>query len=240
VSRHPKKERTRLSEPDQALAGYLESLLSEVQEYREEPSPSAKPLAKAVEYVPEGRVVKIPLKEEVLAAEKEEIVLSPQAAVTAASIEEQGPTIPVWGQEPFQCLLFKVKGLTLAVPLVALDSIAGWRDDLVNLPGQPDWHLGVLRHRGTKVGIVDTARLVMPERLTTEEEAAAPSHVLIIGGGQWGLLCEKLLKPIALDPTQVRWCGQQGKPPWMAGTLPEQLCILLDVDALLEMIRPRA
>lgn len=242
MSQSSKNGRTQLSEPDQALAGYLDSLLSEVQEYREEPLPRVKPQAKVVESAPESKVVKIALKEEPQDAEKEEVATPGQAVVATEAIEEEpGPTIPSWGKEPFQCLLFKVRGLTLAVPLVSLDSIADWQEELVNLPGQPDWHLGVLNHRGAKVGMVDTARLVMPERLTeadVDENKVVPSHALIVGDGLWGLLCEKLLKPIVLDPSEVRWCGQQGKPPWMAGTLPEQLCILLDVDALLEMIRP--
>ncbi|RMV85651.1 CheW domain-containing protein [Pseudomonas amygdali pv. tabaci] len=52
---------------------------------------------------------------------------------------------PAWAAEPFECLLFDVAGLTLAVPLVCLGSIyplAG--QELTPLFGQPDWFLGIL------------------------------------------------------------------------------------------------
>jgi purine-binding chemotaxis protein CheW len=215
-----------LNEPDQALSGYLEALLGEVEEYQEEPQ-APKP-AVVAEAVPKETLGP-------LTAELETVVTEPEPTV------ESSP-IPDWGQAPFQCLLFKARGLTLAVPLVVLNSIAEWNegDELLNLPGQPDWHLGVLNHRGEQVTIMDTTRLIMPERVGMAEGDGleTPSHILIVGDGRWGLQCEKLLKPIMLQPDQVRWCQQKDKPSWMAGTLPDQLCILLDVNALLESICP--
>ncbi|MFC1684915.1 chemotaxis protein CheW [Pseudomonadota bacterium] len=219
-------QQARLNEPDQALSGYLEALLGEVDEYREEPQE------------PKPAVVAEAIPEEVPAPAIPEV----QAVVTEPESTVEPPELPDWGQAPFQCLLFKARGLTLAVPLVVLNSIAEWKegDELLNLPGQPDWHLGVLKHRGQQVTIMDTTRLIMPERVRMAEgdDLETPSHILIVGNGRWGLQCEKLLKPIMIQPDQVRWCQQKDKPSWMAGTLPDQLCILLDVNALLESICP--
>lgn len=228
MSLDSKKEKTQLNEPDQALSGYLEALLGEVEEYREEPSEAVP----AVETKPLPKpVVAAPVVEPPEVKEQEAISAEPEVAI-------EPPHIPEWGQEPFQCLLFKAGGLTLAVPLLVLNSIAEWEGELTNLPGQPDWHLGVLKHRGVQVTIMDTVRLIMPERADTAEEAGPPSHILIVGGGRWGLRCEKILKPITLEPEQVKWCQQESRPSWMAGTLPEHLCILLDVDGLLEVLGP--
>ena len=219
-----KEQQTRLNEPDQALSGYLEALLGEVEEYQGETQELK--AAVVAEATPKETLVPV-------VAEVEVVVTEPESTV-------EPPQIPDWGQAPFQCLLFKSRGLTLAVPLVVLNSIAEWGEELLNLPGQPDWHLGVLKHRGVQVTIMDTARLIMPERAGVAEgdDPATPSHILIVGDGRWGLQCEKLLKPIMLQPDQVRWCQQKDKPSWMAGTLPDQLCILLDVNALLETICP--
>src|SRR5262245_16635681 len=50
---------------------------------------------------------------------------------------------PQWAAEPFECLLFDVAGLTLAVPLVCLGSIHSLEGrELNKLVGQPDWFLG--------------------------------------------------------------------------------------------------
>jgi purine-binding chemotaxis protein CheW len=228
MSLDSKKEKTQLNEPDQALSGYLEALLGEVEEYREE----APEVAPAVETkAPPEPAVIAPVAEPPAVVELETVSAEPEVAVEL-------PHIPEWGQEPFQCLLFKAGGLTLAVPLVVLNSIAEWEEGLTNLPGQPDWHLGVLKHRGVQVTIMDTVRLIMPERADLTEEVGPPSHILIVGDGRWGLRCEKILKPITLEPEQVRWCHREKRPPWMAGTLPDHLCILLDLEGLLEVVGP--
>ena len=72
---------------------------------------------------------------------------------------------PAWAAEPFECLLFDVAGLTLAVPLVCLGSIyplAG--HELTSLFGQPDWFLGILPSQAGNLKVLDTARWVMPDR----------------------------------------------------------------------------
>ncbi len=65
--------------------------------------------------------------------------------------------------EKFQCLLFNVQGLTLAVPLVELSGISQWDGAITSLPGKPDWFLGLLNYRGRQAGIIDTALVVMPD-----------------------------------------------------------------------------
>lgn len=72
---------------------------------------------------------------------------------------------PAWAAEPFECLLFDVAGLTLAVPLVCLGSIyslAG--QELTPLFGQPEWFLGILPSQAGNLKVLDTARWVMPDR----------------------------------------------------------------------------
>ena len=52
---------------------------------------------------------------------------------------------PAWASEAFECLLFDVAGLTLAVPLVCLGSIYSLAGhELTPLFGQPEWFLGIL------------------------------------------------------------------------------------------------
>ncbi|HEC16946.1 MAG TPA: chemotaxis protein CheW [Sedimenticola sp.] len=219
-----KNPNVRLSEPDQEVASYLQVLLNEVEEYRE-PVESAAP-APCPQEAPAG--VQVP-----------EVPDADQPLVPEES-REPGPVIPAWAREPFQCLLFEIEGLRFAVPLSELNSIAEWKEELTCLPGQPQWHHGILEHRGRKVGVVNTARLLMPERAAADDLADTPSHVLVFGGDAWGLMCHRLLSPVMLEPGDVRWSSRRGNRRWMAGVLPDQLCVLLDLDVLREMLSPAA
>jgi len=228
------KEALQLSEPDKIVSEYLQALLSEVEEYQE---PVKEVVAAPV--IQTQEVVEIP---ESITAPKEE-----QAAdATHQILENEGaekkpqPVIPHWAKERFQCLLFDINGLHLAVALSELDSIAGKQEtSTTHLLGQPEWHRGILEHRGYKVGVVDVARLVMPGKLSAvEEQTVTPNHVLIFGDGKWGLVCDKLLSPITIEPDDIHWSCRHENRAWMAGTLPDQLCIILDLDVLQAMINP--
>jgi purine-binding chemotaxis protein CheW len=145
--------------------------------------------------------------------------------------------VPEWANQPFQTLFFTVRGMTLGIPLVELNSIAESNYELTSLPGQPDWHLGVAVHRDQRIVVVDTAQLIAPERLAAAKDVNTKgSHILIVGDGRFGLACDSIKSPQALDKDSVRWRKGAGWQPWMAGTVIDQLCILLDVGALLEMV----
>ena len=222
-----------LSEPDQVVAEYLQSLLSEVEEYQE-------PVKEVVvaPVIQKQETVETPIS--VVEPKVEQVVSQTQLSAVEDIKEKPQPVIPHWAKERFQCLLFEVNGLHLAVPLSELDSIAGSQDiSTTHLMGQPEWHRGILKHRGHKVGVVDVARLVMPGKLSpVKKQTVSPSHVLIIGEGKWGLMCDKLLSPITVEPTDIHWSCRHENRAWMAGTLPDQLCIILDLDVLLEMMSP--
>ncbi len=212
-----------LAEPDQAVYDYLDALLREVGEKRED-LPEIPLATEVVEIKPAP-----PFQEE------REIVSAP--GEVAEAVAEGAVVVPEWAEEPFQCLLFTLRGMTLAVPLLSLDSIMKWEEEVTPIPGQPDWHMGVVLHRDQQVVVVDTAQLLIPERLgRADEKRGKGSHILVIGGGTRGLACDSLAKPITLRKGDVRWSAAGGSRPWVAGTVVEKLCILLNVDYLLQMI----
>ncbi|WP_137821693.1 CheW domain-containing protein [Pseudomonas sp. D(2018)] len=143
---------------------------------------------------------------------------------------------PAWGEEPFECLLFDVAGLTLAVPLVSLGSIyplAG--QELTPLFGQPDWFLGILPCQAGNLKVLDTARWVMPERYR-EDFREGLQYVISVQGYEWGLAVHQVSRSIRLDPNEIKWRSQRSQRPWLAGTVIEHMCALLDVSALAELI----
>lgn len=147
---------------------------------------------------------------------------------------------PQWGEESFECLLFDVAGLTLAVPLVCLGTIHSLEGQtLTPLFGQPDWFLGMLKAHTGNIKVIDTARWVMPERYRDDFRDDL-AFVITIQGFDWGLAVHKVDRSIHLHPDQVKWRSLRTQRPWLAGTVIEHMCALLDVAALAELIESGA
>lgn len=165
-----------------------------------------------------------------------------QAPPVAAAQETPQPTAvllegrPNWADEPFECLLFDVAGLTLAVPLICLGSIYPLEgQELTPLFGQPNWFLGILPSQAGNLKVLDTARWVMPDRYR-EDFREGLQYVISVQGYEWGLAVHQVSRSIRLDPAEVKWRSQRGQRPWLAGTVIEHMCALLDVVALAELI----
>ncbi|MCE7765174.1 chemotaxis protein CheW [Pseudomonas putida] len=157
---------------------------------------------------------------------------APNLPVPPATVDGR----PAWAAEPFECLLFDVAGLTLAVPLVCLGSIynlAG--QELTPLFGQPDWFLGILTCQAGNLKVLDTARWVMPDRYRDDFRQGL-NYVISVQGYEWGLAVHQVSRSLRLDPSEIKWRSQRGQRPWLAGTVIEHMCALLDVAALAELI----
>ncbi|HBO2735382.1 chemotaxis protein CheW, partial [Pseudomonas aeruginosa] len=129
-----------------------------------------------------------------------------------------------------------VAGLTLAVPLVCLGSIYPLENqELTPLFGQPDWFLGILPSQAGNLKVLDTARWVMPERYRDDYRDGL-KYVISVQGYEWGLAVHQVSRSIRLDPAEVKWRSQRSQRPWLAGTVIEHMCALLDVAALAELI----
>ncbi|KJK05617.1 MULTISPECIES: CheW domain-containing protein [Pseudomonas] len=157
---------------------------------------------------------------------------APNLPVPPATVDGR----PAWAAEPFECLLFDVAGLTLAVPLVCLGSIYSLAGhELTPLFGQPDWFLGILPSQSGNLKVLDTARWVMPDRYR-EDFRQGLQYVISVQGYEWGLAVHQVSRSLRLDPNEIKWRSQRGQRPWLAGTVIEHMCALLDVAELAELI----
>ena len=199
--------------------------------------PAVVPMAQPVVTVLDSQVVveaSIPVLTEV-----QPVAPLVEVHLPAASVPVPPKTLdgrPAWAAEPFECLLFDVAGLTLAVPLVCLGSIytlAG--QELTPLFGQPDWFLGILTCQAGNLKVLDTARWVMPDRYR-EDFRQGLQYVISVQGYEWGLAVHQVSRSLRLDPNEIKWRSQRGQRPWLAGTVIEHMCALLDVAELAELI----
>lgn len=155
-------------------------------------------------------------------------------ALVVPELVQQGR--PEWAEGPFECLLFDVAGLTLAVPLVCLGSIYPLQgQELTPLFGQPDWFLGILPSQAGNLKVLDTARWVMPDRYRDDFREGL-QYVISVQGYEWGLAVHQVSRSIRLDPNEVKWRSQRTQRPWLAGTVIEHMCALLDIASLAELI----
>lgn len=152
-------------------------------------------------------------------------------AVLHSLLEWHSNGRPLWAQQKFEVLLFKVSGLTLAVPLIALGQIQPLTGELTPLFGQADWFMGVLPTLGGKIYTLNTARFVMPERYDPAFEKTA-RYVVSINGVPWGLAVDTVEQPITLSPDDVKWRTARTQRPWLAGTVKAQMCALLDIPMM--------
>lgn len=138
---------------------------------------------------------------------------------------------PVWAQQKFDVLLFRVSGLTLAVPLIALGHIHPITDGLTPIFGQADWFMGLQPTPAGRIRTVNTALFVMPERYDPAFLQTA-RYVVSIDGLDWGLAVDQVQQPTRLDPEDVTWRSERSKRPWLAGTVKAAMCALLDVPRM--------
>ena len=233
---------TRYADPDLVQQQKLEKLLqsarpqvvappepvpiapvAEIQEWEIEPSPTEPAISAALDIVPEHT--------------------DPDAS--SGSPEESHYTVeeltwaengrPQWAQKDFDVLLFQVSGLTLAVPLIALGQIQPLTDELTPLFGQADWFMGLLPTPAGKIRTVNTAKFVMPERYD-ENFLKTAKYVISIDGVPWGLAVDSVNQPITLKPTDVKWRSERTKRPWLAGTVKDHMCALLDIPMIGQLL----
>ncbi|MEW6353561.1 MAG: chemotaxis protein CheW [Pseudomonadota bacterium] len=161
---------------------------------------------------------------------------APVADIAPVQIESSGVVAPHAERAPFQCLLFKTAGLSLALPLAELNGILAWPQTVTPLPGHASFFLGMTAQRGVQTKIIDIAQLIMPARYVFSS-SERPRYLALIGGQQWGLACDSVAEVVTLDSHQVRWRARRVNQPWLAGTLVERLCALLDAEELVKMLQ---
>lgn len=227
-----------------AISLFLDSLLTEPEINLEQPQLIPVVEVKPVEPIP--IVESIP---DVVINEPEFKIAEPpvelkeqiEEKVELKSEEEITDGIPAWANEPFQILLFNVAGLKLAVPLIDLCGVIKWNGEVTEMPGHADFYMGILQHLDYKIAVIDTARMVLPEHKIKELDLADPkdrvNHIVLIDNYRWGLACDNIGEVITLQPQDVRWRTSQSSRGWLAGTVIEHMCALLNSEGFAEMLK---
>lgn len=217
---------------DGVLQNYLDQLLI---------SATEQPIAEVVEPVP---VVKEPA---VVTQEKittEPLVETPVVEVEALALKQATNNIPPktplaalnWGSaQGVECLIFKVAGLKLAIPLPLLGGVFPVTEKITPLIGQHAWSLGVWQGEDGKLTIIDSARLIMPERNVNLSDSGY-SFFIQLDRSPWALACQEICDTVTLKMDSIKWRGDTSKRPWLAGTVIAEMCALVDVPGVLALL----
>ncbi|MFO1368693.1 MAG: hypothetical protein U1F46_06815 [Marinagarivorans sp.] len=149
---------------------------------------------------------------------------------------------PAWATQTFDSLLVDVAGLKLAIPLVVLGHIFQVQERFAHLPGQGPLFLGAMTTPRGPLRVINTALLVMPERYDpawVEQVQLVVSLARASGQGQpWqlALAVNRVAQPVTINSDDVVWRGERSKRPWLLGTVKSQMCALLDVDVIGQMM----
>jgi chemotaxis signal transduction protein len=169
------------------------------------------------------------------------------AAETPAAVPAEAEThdgTPAWAQSEFQTLFFKVHGIVLAAPLMAVRRVEDFSAPPRSLPESPSWLLGLVDAEGGTVGILHTAELLLGrERLGGRDFGTQPyGHILHSRQGRYAFACDEVLDMGKLHPTDVAWRSPAslGRRPWLIGMVPGRLCALVDLERLVPLLRGRA
>ncbi|MBL1321121.1 MAG: chemotaxis protein CheW [Methylophaga sp.] len=138
-----------------------------------------------------------------------------------------------WRTSDFQTLIFDVQGLKLAIPLHDLNGILTWPEkSLSKIADKPDGYLGLYSQDQQHIQVIETANIVLPSKYQDSKNKS--QFIICIGNGKWGLACNKIESVVTLSPDQVRWRHHPGKRPWLDGTVLEQMCSILNIEALIK------
>jgi purine-binding chemotaxis protein CheW len=165
------------------------------------------------------------------------------AAITVSPVEEPEP-IPQtteiaqlnWASsQGIECLIFKVVGLKLAIPLPLLGGVFKVNDKVTPLFGQAKWSLGVWQSDEQTLTVIDSAQLIMPER-GKSLVAEGYRYLIQLDRAPWALACQEIMDIVTLGEQSIKWRGEGGKRPWLAGTVVAEMCALIDVPGLLSLL----
>lgn len=235
----PDKKLTQLADPTSAIASYLDELLHTATDtalkeepvapkpvVRERPRVAPRPAPNVAKAVPAARSgAPEPVIPE---AEKQATDMSSPPAM-------EPPGRPEWSHKPFECLIFTVAGLQLAVPLILLGAIHRIDEPVKPIPGSPRWYMGMRPDRDHNLRVVDTAEWIMAGRAPADARDNY-RFVIRLDSSEWGLACDNVAQSFTLKPDEVRWRTARSKRPWLAGTVIDHMCALIDVKTMADLL----
>lgn len=138
---------------------------------------------------------------------------------------------PLWAQDRFECLLFRVSGLTLAIPLVELAGIYPMTIKSLGVKDERLSSMGLLSVKNRRISVIDTASVVMSDRYDPSMQERF-NYVVAIKGMDWGLAVDHIDGAQLQEVNGVRWRSELTTRRWLAGMVIDHACAIFEVNEL--------
>ncbi len=229
---------SKLLDANTAVESYLDHLLQEATEPVAEPN---------VKFVANNENHNIHVLETPLTAlkqlTKDDVVITAEVSVNDNETELEKTSIKLQKKKaqertlkeelnfPVQCLMFKVKGHLLSIPLIRMGSVVPFGNRLTQLPYSPNYFKGLLKHRDSNVRVADTAALLMGIVQGKDNDDFNPSHLLVFKDNDWAISCDELLDVVTLNEDDIKWHTGE-KDRLSLGTIKKTLALVLNPEAI--------
>lgn len=229
---------TKLADPASAIASYLDDLLHTATDTAQKEEVAVVDVSPEPQPVTEPIVERQPKRDP--DPEPKPVVSKPAPKLEVSQPEPEPepvspPSRPEWSEQPFECLIFTVAGLQLAVPLILLGAIHRIEESIKPIPGSPRWYMGIRVDRDHNLRVVDTAEWIMAGRAPANARDNY-RFVIRLDNSDWGLACDDVAQSFTLKPDEVRWRTARSKRPWLAGTVVNHMCALIDVRTMANLL----
>ena len=144
-----------------------------------------------------------------------------QAAVAPLTIPDAPEAV---SGASLKCFVFTVAGLKLALPLARVTEIVDF--SACGGTPMPPQVLGSLAYDGRQVPVLDSAHIILPG----SHPVPAYRWLVVVDHGSYALACDSVAANIEVAQDAVRWRTTSTKRRWLAGTLLQHRCALLDAD----------
>lgn len=149
--------------------------------------------------------------------------------------------IPLWGQQPFECLLVKAAGMDYMLPALSVSFIERLNKEIVRIPLEVKSFQGVISLRGKSLAVIDLYSLITEDKVDNDKLSSQITlphidHIMVMENNAYALACDKICKMITLKPEDIRWSSSSLDDPFYAGMTKEYLCPLINTDSLYQRI----
>jgi chemotaxis signal transduction protein len=134
-------------------------------------------------------------------------------------------------QFPIQCMMFRVGHNLLSLPLIEMNGVVQWTDELTQLPQSPDWVLGILKHRDTNLRVLDSSKVLGIPAIARQ----TPSHILILSDNISAISCDILEDVVTLEYNDIQWQPETGNA-LLHGTIRETLASLISPSGIIDSL----
>jgi len=137
-----------------------------------------------------------------------------------------------------ECKLFKVSGLNIALPLNYIRRTIKQTDITVN--DVKDLRVGEIVVDDEVVEVIDLAYFIMraiDSDASTLDENSEKVDVILLNNTKTAILIEEEVGMQAISSDKVCWRSGTSNRAWLAGTVKEHGCCLLDLVAILDYLK---